>query len=57
MATLLLASSYFNLEGGDNILAEALSIYAGVLFSATVAASCDLLKEKQKLAIMDEINN
>jgi hypothetical protein len=58
MATLLLVLSYFqDAEGGGAIQAEVLSIYAGVLFSAMVAATCDLIKERQKLAIMDEINN
>ena len=56
MATLLLATSYFK-EDPAAIHAEVLSIYAGLLFSAAVAAGCDLLKERQKLAIMDEINN
>ena len=56
MATLLLILACFS---GDPaaIQAEVLSIYAGALFSAFVAASCDVAKEKAKLAIADEINN
>jgi len=56
MATLLLATGYFK-EDPSAVHAEVLSIYAGLLLSAAVAAGCDLLKERQKLAIMDEINN
>jgi magnesium-transporting ATPase (P-type) len=55
MSTLLLATSFFNEDRA--IFAEVLSIYTGVLFSTAVAAGCDLVKEQQKLKIMDEINN
>jgi magnesium-transporting ATPase (P-type) len=52
---LLLFTSFFNDDSA--IFAEVLSIFFGVLFSGSIAAACDFVKEKQKLMIMDEINN
>jgi magnesium-transporting ATPase (P-type) len=56
LSTLLLFTSFFN-EDTTHIFAECLSIFFGVLFSCSISAGCDYVKEKQKLMIMDEINN
>ena len=54
-ATLYLIFSIFSREATAHI--ESLTIYAGLLFAALVAATCDWVKERQYLQLKDEINN
>ena len=54
-ATAYLAVSFFSSTTSAYI--EALTIYCGVLFSASISAFCDWKKEQQFLSLRDEINN
>lgn len=54
-ATIYFAFSIFSKR--NEAYVESLTIFGGLLFSATISATCDWIKERQYLSLKDEINN